>query len=67
MTFQHGCPHHWKAPGAMYFLNLSKNLRLTLTNCDTCACLPGVTGGLVLDEAYCYKLNFYLFNKLYAV
>ena len=25
MTFQHGCPHHWKAPGTMSFLNLSIN------------------------------------------
>ena len=24
MTFQHGCPHHWKPPGGMYFYNTSK-------------------------------------------
>ena len=23
MTFQHGCPHHWKPPGRMYFYNTS--------------------------------------------
>ena len=24
MTFQHGCPHHWKPPGRMFFYNTSK-------------------------------------------
>ena len=23
MTFQHGCHHHWKPPGGMYFYNMS--------------------------------------------
>ena len=28
MMFQHGCPHHWIAPGRMYFLNISINSKL---------------------------------------
>ena len=23
VMFQHGCPHHWKPPGRMYFYNMS--------------------------------------------
>ena len=30
MTFQHGCPHHWKPPDGMYFYNTSTTITYIL-------------------------------------
>ena len=39
MTFQHGCPHHWKPPGGMYFYNtpiinwIAQQLKCQIRDC----------------------------------
>ena len=30
LTFQHGCPHHWKPPGRMYFYNTSTKFKQSI-------------------------------------